>query len=590
MRCGQQDAQTDRSYTHRLLRKCFCMTQTLNRPTIDIDSEARRCIQKLLQGEMSIGTERLDNYGPWEDTISSLENLYLKVDKKRGDLARAMQDAIGLRCKVDKQLAELLTPKIEVIKSEEVEYLQLPDQIKAYQSLAHLACPWLDEYIAISKKWSPRGHERFHEPIGIALLSTVAARRVAFPFGPQNQYTNMYIALLGDSTFYRKSTTTRVYENLLGAAKLDWLFGADITTPQKLLSDMAGQHVPSNYSKMDPEMQETTKKRLAMSGQLGWYYDEFGMHMDAMVRENGIMADFKGLLRRLDDSKPKFDSATISRGKERIEKPYLSLLASMTPSDIQPYAQKDNKFWKDGFFGRFCFVSPPLDAKYSRARPPQQAIAYPASLVEPLKAWNKELGMAEIDIIAETNKAGTDVTGYSIQRIKDLPEQICQADETIYEALFAYEGALLDIIEAKKIPDALKTNYGRLHILALRVAMLLASFTNHGKIELRHWARAQQFAEDRRRDLHELFAQVNTEREESTLEGAIIAFMKDRDEDGVKYFTTRDMQRGPSQLRKSGDELKRALTSLARAGEIEIAQEQNRQNKQIIDKYRLIVK
>ncbi len=51
-------------------------------------------------------------------------------------------------------------------------------------------------------------------------------------------------------------------------------------------------------------------------------------------------------------------------------------------------------------------------------------------------------------------------------------------------------------------------NHGRLHEKALRVAALLASAENGGRVELRHWARAQEMAERWRLYAHRLYRQV----------------------------------------------------------------------------------
>lgn len=517
------------------------MTTTAERPKAetehDVETLARDYIIALKRGD------KLDHRPfseKWDDIIFKLERAF-----KSGG-AVAVQKLCDQFCFINSELKELLTlpPSIEdiVIEDDSGSFPALPESVVIKDAngnmvtrslrfdpkLAASACPWLDEYIAFSKKWSPRGHNRFHEPIGIALLSTVAARRVGYQFGPQRQYTNFYIALLGESTFFRKSTTARIYEGLLGAAKLDWLYGSDVTTPQKLVSNMAGQYVPSNYGKLEIEEQETLKKRLAHSGQMGWFYDEFGMHMDQMVKENGVMADFKGLLRKLDDSKDKHGNDTVARSKEVIKKPYLTLLAAMTPSDIQPYAGKENKFWKDGLFARFCFVSIPPDEEIPDARFPK-GFFYPASLVDPIKQWSDALGYAQIDIAPEKNKAGKETDNWEIVKMKDLPEQMCEAGPDIEDALYAYEKALLNMIKANKVPKAIQPNYGRLHVVALRVAILLASQNNNGRVEERHWARAQQFAEDRRLALHELYAQGNSDEqvasEASKLEDRILKVM-----------------------------------------------------------------
>ncbi len=388
----------------------------------------------------------------------------------------------------------------------------LPEQLQwplVHPDTARNTSPWLDEYSAFSKRWSPRGYEDFHEAVGIWILSTVAARRVRLDFGGK-EYTPFYIALVAHTTLHKKSTTAKIAYDLLGRAGLRWLLGADSTTPQKLLSDMAGR-LPGNYRSMSEEDQQRVKQRIGMSGQRGWYYDEFGQHLDAMARENGVMSDFKGLLRRLDDCYDEYEYSTISRGSERIEKPYLSLLASMTPSDIKPYATRDAKFWKDGLFARFGFICPPVDDR-RREWFPEGEIVYPMSLLMPLAAWHHRLGEPNVEVIEETNKRG-EVTGHKAIR-GELPEQSCVLLPGVKEAFYRYENALLDLAQQHQL-FPLFGNYGRLPKQALRIAMLLASLENNGKIEIRHWSRAQEIAERWRQNLHEMYNQVNAVEETS---------------------------------------------------------------------------
>ncbi|MDD1775984.1 MAG: hypothetical protein LUP94_01360 [Candidatus Methanomethylicus sp.] len=63
------------------------------------------------------------------------------------------------------------------------------------------------------------------------------------------------------------------------------------------------------------------------------------------------------------------------------------------------------------------------------------------------------------------------------------------------------------------IPD-MDGNYGRFPEKALRVAALIASLENNPRIEINHWACAQEIVERWRRNLHELYRQINEEEKE----------------------------------------------------------------------------
>jgi hypothetical protein len=163
------------------------------------------------------------------------------------------------------------------------------------------ASRWLDEYIAFSRIWSPRAYDGFHETIGLWVLSTVAARRVVLPHGGR-RYTPLFLALAARTSLYSKSTTADIGMSVLRAAGLDWLLAPDETTPQKFIQSLAGV-LPPDYSRLDEESRERASMHLALSGQRGWFCEEFGQHLSAMAREQGHMAEFKGMLRRLDDCK-----------------------------------------------------------------------------------------------------------------------------------------------------------------------------------------------------------------------------------------------------------------------------------------------
>lgn len=431
---------------------------------------------------------------------------------------------------------------------------ELPESLRYAPELARQACGWLDNYIAFSRKWSPRAYDGYHEAVGIALLSTVAARRVVLDYGG-HEYTPMYIALVGPTTLFKKTTTARLFYGLLSATGLEWLLGANITTPTRLLSDMAGKSLPINYSDLSLVQQNMLKQRLALSGQRGWYYEEFGLHLDAMVRESGPMSDFKGLLRILDDCQLVFEYATQTRGVERIEKPYLSLLCSMTPADLRPHAGPDHKFWRDGLFARFAFVCPPYGAQARRDPFPEEELVYPQELTRSLRRWHERLGMPEIEI-----------GKLSVLKRAPLPEYRCRMTPEVAIALRSYEFALLDMIEQKQIPEAFYGSYGRLHKMALRVAMLLASFQNEGVITIAHWARGQQFAEARRADLHELMAQMAVGEELSPgarLEDSIIKCLKRREAQGEEAVSVGVLC---SDLKKDVQQTEDKLRALSRAG------------------------
>ena len=94
------------------------------------------------------------------------------------------------------------------------------------------ACCWLGRYESFSQEASPEGFKDFHIFCGIWLLSSVAARRIYLPLRTMNVYPNLTIALCGDSSLFAKTTTARAAKALLHNAGLDFLLGAERTTPR----------------------------------------------------------------------------------------------------------------------------------------------------------------------------------------------------------------------------------------------------------------------------------------------------------------------------------------------------------------------
>ena len=391
------------------------------------------------------------------------------------------------------------------------------------------------------------------------MLSTVAARRVYVPLS-KRVYTPLAIAMTARTSLFAKTTTAGAAITVLERAGLAWLLGDDETTPQKLLADMAGC-LPANYGDLDEEPQARIKLRVAMAGQRGWYYDEFGQAIAAMMKANGPMADFSGLLRRLDDCRDTYSYSTRSHGQERIDKPYLALLANMTPADLRTYADKGNDFWRDGFWARFAFITPPVRAFKNASFAPDE-VPVPFQLVEALRSFHARLGMPAITITAITDEHGRDTGHYRVER-SPLSEQPCRFHQDAYRAYDRYRLALRELLASSDNQD-LDGSYTRLSDRALRIAALVASLENGGHIELPQWARAQEIAELMRRNLHELYHQVNTQPEEHSLEDSIVDYLNTL---AGKAVTIREMRHfGPGELRKvSSEMIRNELLNLVRS-------------------------
>lgn len=385
----------------------------------------------------------------------------------------------------------------------------LPPSVIPPSGLAETACFWLDDYIKFSKKWSPRAHDDFHESVGLWLLSTIAARRVAIDLG-KRRYTSLYIALTSRTSVFAKSTTAEIAQETLAQVGLSFMLAPDDSTPQAFIRSLT-YRLPGDWEGLSTELQDYFKKRVAFAAQKGWFFDEFGQKVNAMMREGGHMADFRGLLRKFDDTPVTYEYDSISRGKDIVYSPYLALLANLTPADLVSHAKRGSALWNDGFWARFAFLTPPLSAVRKNGRFPGEERHIPPELTDPLRLWHRRLGVPEVEVAERDDDNGK--VKYDLLVTPPKPH-MCIMGKGVYDAYYGYNDALIDLVTQSNLTD-LDGNYARLPEKALRVAMLLASLENEERIEMKHWARAQQIAETWRRNLHNLYDQVVGNAEES---------------------------------------------------------------------------
>ncbi|OGR25916.1 MAG: hypothetical protein A2139_14245 [Desulfobacca sp. RBG_16_60_12] len=388
----------------------------------------------------------------------------------------------------------------------ESSFPQLPESARMPEGLGREACPWLDRYIEFSRKWSPRSYEGFHEACGIWVLSTVAARRISAHLGGK-RYTSLYILLISRTSIWAKSTAAKISMDILRQAGLDWLLAPDESTPQGFLSDLCG-HLPPDYGDIESnDVRERIKLEISMSGRRGWFYEEFGQHLSAMLKEGGFMAEFRGLLRKFDDHPDSHTYSTKSRGRERIDKPYLALLGCLTPADFQEADRKGGMMWHDGYWARFSLVTAFQQKSCCRDRFPDTERIIPDDLITPLAKWNQRLGVPKVYVNPVFAGNGKDTGRFTVERELET-ETLIPISDDVFEAFYSYHDALLDLASSSE-NMALDGHYSRFAEKALRVAMLMASLDERSKgVELKHWARGQEIAERWRESLHRLLEQL----------------------------------------------------------------------------------
>lgn len=438
----------------------------------------------------------------------------------------------------------------------------LPETVVINRVVGKDACPWLDSYIDFSRRMSPRGYDAFHEAIGLWLLSTVAARRLVVNFGTKKFFPNLYIALCAHTTLYAKSTTARVAQDVMQTAGLAYLLLPNDMTPQAFINELVPR-LRQGYGEMSSEQQSREKLRLMFASQRGWFHEEFGTKIQAMMRDSGFMAEFRGLLRTFDDNPQNHEYITMTR-RDSVTRPYLALLANMTPADVRPYAKPGSALWQDGFWARWAFITPPLNHPPQYGRFPAFKEDVPLELTEPLKRWHQALGIPEVNIEETINDDG-DPTGKFSFTFDEIQPLSCTLGNGVLDAYYSYhDGLVLLASEQAEIGDTdLIGNYGRFAEKAMRIAMLLAGINNQNRIELPQWARAQSITELWRQNLHYLSEQVTTPApsQESQIQEKIVGILR-RNGPG----TAADIGRNIRGL--SGPEVDEICQRLLKSGEL----------------------
>jgi hypothetical protein len=364
-------------------------------------------------------------------------------------------------------------------------------------------------YIEHSKKVSKEGYEDFHPASFLFLLSSIAARRLYVYMANDKLYTNLRIVLCAESTDYAKSTTAKVAMSIirddLGLEHL--LIRTNEVTPERLISNMMGRKISvEEWDTMDDQEKENYKRERAWSAQKSIYWDEYGHVLKNMSKEHSSMAGYISFLLQIDDCSQPIGKDTIARKEEYVQKPYLPILGAIVPRTLKSIAKAGSDFWGDGQSGRNNYACAPKDT-YIDDCADLTKIPAPPELIKALHDWHTSLKSPEVDVRVE-QKPTEERRGEPkledrmvIEIISDLPEYQCKVSTDAYDQYKAYRSALKKISHAEGFPVDLRTNYGRLSTLHLRVAILLASLENrHGNPEntivaLNHMYLAQYFVE-----------------------------------------------------------------------------------------------
>lgn len=442
------------------------------------------------------------------------------------------------------------------------DYTALPDDLQ-YDEPNDYA--FLRSYLAYSSKWSPRSPAASHEAAALHVLSAAAAGRVVFDYGGRHG-TSLYQFLVAPSTLYAKTSVATIGTDLLFQAGLQRVT-IGRATPQSFY-DQCLEKVPQDYASLSLQEQQDIQDRLRNAAQRAWTADEFGAWAAAMLRENSVSYEFRGLLLEIYDSPERVDRGTRTHGTLPLRRPTLALFALSTYADVQRIGSAGSPFWRDGLLARFDWITTADTETHNNIQFPKGHRAVPAELVEGLRAYDTMLGRASVRIEPVTEQLGNgkdkvlryDVT---VQRQADF---VVDLSDEVHEAVYRYDCWLRDTVAAGLVED-LRPSYGRMAERALRIACLLASYERRSVCELRDWKKAQAIMERRRQCLHwtyERLTDTAIETEKVGKTDAILRFITTARCVSARDIQTKFRRRYPTGIA----ELQRELDALVEAGEL----------------------
>jgi hypothetical protein len=247
-------------------------------------------------------------------------------------------------------------------------------------------------------------------------------------------------------------------------------------------------------------------------------------------------------MRRLDDHKEEHVYLTIARGSDVLKKPYVTLLANVTPADLKPFLRAQSSLWRDGYIARFAFITPAASTG-STAPFPEGAMTIPRRLLTELASWHKRLGIPRVTLEPIVDAKAKATGHYRPAFVRPHTETIYRLSPEVRKAFYAYDEALHHLM-AQSPNEDLDGSYARFPMKALRIAGLLASLHDDDSRHTlwpRHWYRGQQIAERWRADLHKLVKQVSADDSPSRAEKEeqrVLAVLKTRGD-----LTIRDINR-----------------------------------------------
>lgn len=512
---------------------------------------------------------------PWEELPTSpmadllLSNLDLRSPDDIQLLRRILgPDALRLVLAVDPNGP---APRPCIQSSDVNTVPELPDKARMTWTQASEASSvgqWLNEYVAWASSAANETPLRFHEGAGLWLAALAIGRRlyIRTPWR-QRVFPNLYVMLVAVSTYYRKSAGLNLAHDVARAA-MPHMILPQPGSPEAFMS-MLGGVLPPNFEDIAYRDRERLMKGNRYAAQRGILRDELSALFKSMGRD--YMAGLKELIMQLYDCPDYLDSNTNNRGLVVIRDAALSILGAATPAELSVSLSHND--WHNGTLARFVLLTPEPD--YAE-RPASTDTEMPEHLVQLLRRLHEALpAPPEPEVIGDKQPA---IEPWSLVATE------------VWGPLHAYEQVLREMTAPNSpLDDRLRTVYGRLHVQALKVAIILAALDwialderrqNRPVVRVTHWYRAQQIVEVWRASAHRLLHDLG-ESEEARLEIRILKLLAGQ----LGGLSVRSIYRALRSPRKPVIE---ALKALEQDGRVEQDFVRNGDHGRKAETYRLI--